>query len=52
MENEFSDAVSLNVAAGLVITTKEKDFKNSFNLAKQHLKSGKVFNHLQKIQAI
>ena len=51
-ENEFSDAVSLNVAAGLVITTKEKDFKNSFNLAKQHLKSGKVFNHLQKIQAI
>ena len=52
MENEFSDAVSLNVAAGLVITTKEKDFKNSFNLAKHHLKSGKVFNHLQKIQAI
>ena len=52
VENEFSDAVSLNVAAGLVIATKEKNFKDSYNLAKQHLKSGKVFNHLQKIQAI
>ena len=52
VENEFSDAVSLNVAAGLVIATKEKNFKDSYNLAKQHLKSGKVFNHLQKIKAI
>ena len=51
VENEFSDAVSLNVAAGLVIATKEKNFKDSYNLAKQHLKSGKVFNHLQKIKA-
>ena len=52
MENEFSDAVSLNVAAGLIITDKEKDFKNSYYLAKQHLKSGKVFDHLKKIRDI
>ena len=51
-DNEFSDAVALNVAAGLVITSKEKNLKNSYNSAKQHLKSGKVFDHLEKIQAI
>ena len=51
-DNEFSDAVALNAAAGLVVVKKEKDFKNSYNSAKQHLKSGKVFDHLQKIQAI
>ncbi len=51
-DNEFSDAVALNVSAGLVITDKEKNFKDSYNLAKHHLKSGKVFNHLKKIQAI
>ena len=51
-DNEFSDAVSLNVAAGLIVSDKEKNFKKAFELAKQHLKSGKVFKHLQKIQAI
>jgi anthranilate phosphoribosyltransferase len=51
-DNEFSDAVALNVAAGLIITNKEKKFKDSYNFAKQHLNSGKVFNHLLKIQAI
>ena len=51
-DNEFSDSVSLNVAAGLIITNKEKKFNNSYKAAKQHLKSGKVFDHLQKIQAI
>ena len=50
--NEFSDAVALNVAAGLIITDKQKDFKNSYRFAKQHLMSGKVFDHLKKIQAI
>ena len=51
-DNEFSDAVALNVAAGLIITDKEKNFKNSYNSAKQHLRAGKVFDHLQKIQTI
>jgi anthranilate phosphoribosyltransferase len=50
--NEFSDSVSLNVAAGLIVVSKEKDFKKAYNYAKQHLKSGKVFYHLQKIQSI
>ena len=51
-DNEFSDSVSLNVAAGLIISNKEKDFKKAFKFSKQHLKSGKVYEHLQKIQAI
>ena len=49
--NEFSDAVALNVAAGLIITDKGGNFKSSYDSAKQHLVSGKVFNHLRKIQA-
>jgi len=51
-DNEFSDAVALNVAAGLIITEKEHKFLNSYKSAKHHLKSGKVFDHLKKIQNI
>ena len=51
-DSEFSDSVALNVAAGLIILNKEKNFKNAFELSKQHLKSSKVYEHLQKIQNI
>jgi len=51
-DNEFSDAVALNVAAGLIITDTENKFLDSYNSAKHHLKSGKVFHHLKKIQSI
>ena len=51
-DNEFSDAVALNVAAGLIITSREKNFKNSFNSAKNFLKSGRTYQHLKKIQSI
>ena len=51
-DNEFSDSVALNAAAGLVVSNKEKDFKKAYELSKQHLKSGKVYKHFQKIQAI
>ena len=50
--NEFSDSVALNAAAGLIISDKEKDFKKAFDFSKQHLKSGKVYKHLRKIQYI
>ena len=51
-DNEFSDSVALNVAAGLIVSNKEKHFKKAYEFAKQHLKSGKVFEHLKKIQFI
>jgi anthranilate phosphoribosyltransferase len=51
-DNEFSDSVSLNVAAGLVVSNKEKNFKKAYELSKQHLRSAKVYEHLQKIKNI
>ena len=51
-DNEFSDTVALNVAAGLIISNKEKDFKKAYDFSKQHLKSSKVYEHLQKIKEL
>ncbi len=48
--NEFSQSVALNVAAGLIVSGKETDFKISFEKASKHLNSGVVFQHLAKIQ--
>ncbi len=49
--NEFSQSVALNVAAGLIVSGREIDFKIAFEKAFKHLKSGKVFQHLVKIQS-
>jgi len=49
--NEFSVAVSLNVAAGLIISGKEYDFTDAFNKASKQLASGNVFQHLVKLQS-
>ena len=49
--NEFSVAVALNVAAGLIVSGKEYDFIDAFNKATNHLNSGKVYDHLIKIQS-
>ena len=46
--NEFSEAVSLNVAAGLIVSGKEYDFKEAFKNAKRHLKSGDVFTNSRR----
>jgi anthranilate phosphoribosyltransferase len=50
--NEFSQAVALNVAAGLIVADKENEFKTAFEKAKKHLNSGKVNKHLNKLQSI
>ena len=49
--NEFSQSVALNVAAGLIVSGKEDFFKIAFEKATKHLNSGKVFQHLTKIQS-
>ena len=49
--NEFSQAVALNVAAGLIISGNEFNFKDAFKKATEHLNSGNVFQHLVKIQS-
>ena len=50
-KNEFSQSVALNVAAGLIVSGKESDFKMSYEKAIKHLSSGQVFKHLVKIQS-
>ena len=50
-KNEFSQSVALNVAAGLIVSGKETDFKTAFEIATKNLNSGNVFQHLTKIQS-
>ena len=50
-DNEFSQAVALNVAAGLIVSGKEYDFKDAFKKATKHLNSGNVYQYLTKIQS-
>ena len=49
--NEFTQAVALNVAAGLIISGKIYDFADAFKEALKQLKSGKVYQHLTKLQS-
>ena len=51
VKNEFSQSVALNVAAGLIVSGRENDFKIAFDKATQHLASGNVFQHLIKLQS-
>ena len=46
--DEFSQSVALNVAAGLIVSGKENDFKKAYEKATTHLKSGNVLLHLKK----
>jgi anthranilate phosphoribosyltransferase len=50
-ENEFSQSVALNVAAGLIISGKENDFKIAYDKATSQLASGNVFQYLIKLQS-
>ncbi len=48
--NEFSQSVALNAAAGLIVSGKEIDFNTAYEKAISHLNSGNVFQFLLKIQ--
>jgi anthranilate phosphoribosyltransferase len=50
--NEFSVAVALNVAAGLIVSGKEYDFIDAFDKASKQLASGNVFQQLVKLRSI
>ena len=49
--NEFSQSVALNVAAGLIVSNHENNFKSAFEKATNHLNSGNVHQYLIKIQS-
>ena len=51
-DNDFSKAVCLNAAAGLIVAEKFVDFEEAYNRARQFILSGKTFSHLEQIQNV
>ena len=49
-DNDFSKAVCLNAAAGLIVSEKFSNFKDAYNNSREHILSGKTFKHLKDIQ--
>ena len=49
-DNDFSKAVCLNAAAGLIVNEKYSEFSKAYNYAREFILSGKPFIHLEKIQ--
>ena len=51
-DNDFSKAICLNAAAGLIVTEKFINFKDAYSFTRKHILSGKSFKHLKKIQNV
>jgi len=49
-DNDFSKAVCLNAAAGLIVTQKHSVFNNAYKDARKHILSGKIYENLKKLQ--
>ena len=49
-DNDFSKAVCLNAAAGLIVNETHQNFSNAYSDAREHILSNKVVKHLEKIQ--
>ena len=49
-DNDFSKVVCLNCAAGLIVSEKFSNFEDAYNNAREHILSGKTFEHLRDIQ--
>ena len=51
-DNDFSKAICLNAAAGLIVSEKYSKFIDAYNESRKHILSGKTFEHLKKIQNV
>ena len=51
-DNDFSKAVCLNAAAGLIVSEKHTIFIDAYNEARTHILSGKTYNDLKDIQNV
>ena len=51
-DNDFSKAVCLNAAAGLIVSEKHTIFIDAYNEARTHILSGKTYNSLKEIQNV
>ena len=49
-DNDFSKAVCLNTAAGLIVNETHKNFADAYSNARKHILSSKVINYLEKIK--
>ncbi len=49
-DNDFSIAVCLNAAAGLIVSEKSKSFKEGYEALRKHILSGKVINHISNLK--
>jgi anthranilate phosphoribosyltransferase len=49
-DNDFSKAVCLNAAAGLLVNETHQNFADAYKEAREHILSNKVIKHLEKIQ--
>jgi anthranilate phosphoribosyltransferase len=49
-DNDFSKAVCLNAAAGLIVNEKYSEFSKAYNYTREFILSGKPYFHLEKIQ--
>jgi len=49
-DNDFSKAVCLNAAAGLIVTEKHSIFNSAYEDSRKHILSGKTYENLKKIQ--
>ena len=48
-DNDFSIAVCLNAAAGLLVAEKSNSFEEGYEELRKHILSGKVVNHISKL---
>ena len=48
-DNDFSVAVCLNAAAGLLVAEKSNSFKEGYEKLRKHILAGKVINHISKL---
>jgi anthranilate phosphoribosyltransferase len=51
-DNDFSKAVCLNAAAGLIVSEKHTIFIDAYNEARKHILSGKTYTNLKEIQNV
>ena len=51
-DNDFSKAVCLNAAAGLIVNEKYSEFIDAYNYSREFILSGKPYIHLEKIQNV
>ena len=49
-DNDFSKAVCLNAAAGLIVNETHEEFTEAYENAREHILSNKVIKHLETIQ--